>query len=136
MLWTEWSPNWQFEEATFAQSAVAFENPDFVEVVIHCYRSVLGLEAGDPALEPLENQLAQKLTIKVPTVTLDGANDPLKPGGTGDHARMFVGLHEHRVVDAGHNLPQQAPQAFADAVLKVRDWFLLECQTDGELAQR
>jgi pimeloyl-ACP methyl ester carboxylesterase len=97
---------------------------------------VFGLEAGDPALEPLENQLAQKPTIKVPTVTLDGANDPLKPGGTGDHARMFVGLHEHRVVDAGHNLPQQAPQAFADAVLKVRDWFLLECQTDGELAQR
>lgn len=136
MLWIEWSPNWQFEEATFAQSAVAFENPDFVEVVIHCYRSVFGLEAGDPALEPLENQLAQKLTIKVPTVTLDGANDPLKPDGTGDHAHMFVGLHEHRVVDAGHNLPQQAPQAFADAVLKVRDWFLLECQTDSELAQR
>jgi pimeloyl-ACP methyl ester carboxylesterase len=58
----------------------------------------------------------------VPTVTIDGANDPLKPGGTGDHAHMFVGLHEHRVVDAGHNLPQQAPQAFADAVLTVRDW--------------
>jgi len=136
MLWTEWSPNWHFDEATFVQSAVAFENPDFVEVVIHCYRHVFGLESGDPALEPLEDRLARKLTIKVPTVTIDGANDPLKPGGTADHACMFVGLHEHRVVDAGHNLPQQAPQAFADAVLKVRDWFLLKFHTDGELAQR
>ncbi|HWF47765.1 MAG TPA: hypothetical protein VG168_12220 [Bryobacteraceae bacterium] len=60
MLWSEWSPGWQFDEATFAQSAVAFENPDFVEVVIHCYRSVFGLEAGDPALQPLEDHLAQK----------------------------------------------------------------------------
>jgi len=112
------------------QSAVAFENPDFVEVVIHCYRSVFGLEAGDPALQPLEDHLAQKPTVKVPTVTIDGATDPLKPGGTAEHARMFVGLHEHRVVDAGHNLPQQAPQPFADAVFKVRDWFLLERHTD------
>jgi hypothetical protein len=63
------------------QSAVAFENPDFVEVVIHCYRSVFGLEAGDPALQPLEDHLAQKPTVKVPTVTIDGATDPLKPGG-------------------------------------------------------
>jgi pimeloyl-ACP methyl ester carboxylesterase len=122
MLWSEWSPGWQFDEATFAQSAVAFENPDFVEVVIHCYRTVFGLETGDPALQPLEDHLAQKPTVKVPTVTIDGATDPLKPGGTADHARMFVGLHEHRVVNAGHNLPQQAPQPFADAVLKVRDW--------------
>jgi pimeloyl-ACP methyl ester carboxylesterase len=136
MLWSEWSPGWQFEEATFAQSAVAFENPDFVEVVIHCYRSVFGLEAGDPALQRFEDHLAQKPTVKVPTVTIDGATDPLKPGGTAEHARMFVGLHEHRVVDAGHNLPQQAPQPFADAVFKVRDWFLLERHTDDEPRQR
>ncbi len=70
--------------------------------------------------------MAQKPTITVPTVTLDGATDPLKPGGTADHASMFVGLHEHRIVDAGHNLPQQAPQAFADAVFKVRDWSALK----------
>ncbi len=121
-LWSEWSPGWQFEEAAFAQSAVAFENPDFVDVVIHCYRWLFGLEAGDPALQPLEDRLAQKPTVKVPAVTLDGARDPLKPGGTAEHGALFVGPHEHRVVDAGHNLPQQKPEAFADAVLQVRDW--------------
>jgi pimeloyl-ACP methyl ester carboxylesterase len=136
MLWTEWSPSWKFDEATFAQSAIAFENPDFVEVVIHCYRNVFGLEAGDPALQPFEDRLALKPTVKVPTVTIDGATDPLKPGGTAEHASLFVGLHQHRVVDAGHNLPQQAPQPFADAVLKVRDWFLWEFHSDDELAQR
>ena len=124
MLWSEWSPGWRFDEATFARSAAAFQNPDFVAVVIHCYRWLFGLEAGDPALQPLEDRLAQHPTVKTPTVTIDGATDPLKPGGTADHARMFVGPHEHRVVDAGHNLPQQGPQAFADAVIKVRDWLL------------
>jgi pimeloyl-ACP methyl ester carboxylesterase len=122
MLWSEWSPGWQFDEATFARSAASFDNPDFVEVVIHCYRCSFGLAAGDPAMQPLEDRLAQKPTVKLPTVTLDGATDPLKPGGTAEHANMFVGPHEHRVVDAGHNLPQQAPQAFADAVIQVRDW--------------
>ena len=82
----------------------------------------MGFEAGDPALQPLEDRLAQKPAIKVPAVTIDGAIDPLKPGGTAEHARMFVALHEHRVVDAGHNLPQQKPHAFADAVIRVRDW--------------
>lgn len=126
MLWSEWSPGSRFDEATFARSAAAFENPDFVNVVIHCYRWLFGREAGDPALQPLEDRLARKLTIKTPTVTIDGATDPLKPGGTADHAPMFVGLHEHRIVDAGHNLPQAAPEAFADAVIKVRDWSVLE----------
>ena len=121
LLWSEWSPGWQFDEATFARSAASFDNPDFVAVVIHCYRCVFGLEAGDPALQPLEDRLAQKPAIQVPAVTIDGAIDPLKPGGTAEHARMFVALHEHRVVDAGHNLPQQKPHAF-DAVIRVRDW--------------
>jgi len=80
---------------------------------------------------PYEDLLAQKPTVKVPTVTIDGATDPLKPGGTAGHARMFVGLHEHRVLDAGHNLPQQAPQPFADAVIKVRDWFLQKSRRMG-----
>jgi pimeloyl-ACP methyl ester carboxylesterase len=136
MLWSDWSPGWQFDEATFAQSAVAFDNPDFVEVVIHCYRSSFGLEPGDPALQPLEDRLVQKPPVKVPTVTIDGATDPLKPGGTAEHAGMFVGLHEHRVVDAGHNLPQEARQPFANAVIKVRDWFLLERHTDDRLRER
>lgn len=122
ILWSEWSPNWRFDEATFARSATSFDNPDFVDVVIHCYRSSFGTEAGDPSLQSLEDRLAQKPKIAVPTVTIDGAADPLKPGGTAGHVRMFVGPHEHRVVDAGHNLPQQAPRAFADAIIKVRGW--------------
>ncbi|MDR6672620.1 alpha/beta hydrolase [Xanthomonas sp. 1678] len=122
LLWEEWSPGWQFDDATFAQTASAFDNPDFVDVVIHAYRHAFGREAGDPALQALEDRLADRPAITVPAVTLDGANDPLKPGGTGGHARMFVGLHEHRVVDAGHNLPQQRPDVFADAVLTVRAW--------------
>lgn len=122
ILWQEWSPGWQFDDATFARSAIAFDNPDFVDVVIHCYRWVFGLAAGDPAMQALEDRLAEKPVVTVPTVTIDGTADPLKPGGTADHARMFVGPHEHHVVDAGHNLPQQAPRAFADAVLRVRDW--------------
>jgi pimeloyl-ACP methyl ester carboxylesterase len=124
ILWSEWSPGWQFGEATFARSAASFDNPDFVDVVIHCYRCAFGLEAGDPALQPFEDRLAQKPAITVPAVTIDGVIDPLKPGGAAEHARMFVAPHEHRVIDAGHNLPQEEPQAFADAVMKVRDWLI------------
>jgi pimeloyl-ACP methyl ester carboxylesterase len=121
-LWREWSPGWRFDDATFARSATAFENPDFVNVVIHCYRWLFGLEAGDLALTSLEDRLAQKPVVKVPTVTIDGSSDPLKPGGTAEHATMFVGPHEHRVVNAGHNLPQQEPQAFANALIMVHEW--------------
>ncbi|MGL4963112.1 MAG: alpha/beta fold hydrolase [Inquilinus sp.] len=122
LLWEEWSPGWQFDQATFDRTATSFDNPDFVNVVIHCYRHVFGLEIGEPALQALEDRLTQQPAIAVPTVTLDGARDPLKPGGTADHARRFIGPHEHRVIDTGHNLPQQEPQAFADAVMKVREW--------------
>lgn len=122
MLWNEWSPGWHFDEATYARTAAAFENPDFVDVVIHCYRFMHGMEGGEQALQPLENLLAQKPKVTVPAVTIDGANDPLKPGGTADHANMFVGKHEHIIINAGHNVPQESPQAFADAVLKIRDW--------------
>jgi len=69
----------------------AFDNPDFVDVVIHTYRWMLGLHAGDPSLQPLEDLLAQKPTVSVPTVTIDGTADPLKPGGASDHAGMFTG---------------------------------------------
>lgn len=122
LLWEEWSPGWQFDEATFDRTAGSFDNPDFVDVVIHCYRHIFGLEAGDPALQPLEDRLARQPQIIVPSVTVDGTADPLKPGGTADHARMFTVAHEHRVTDAGHNVPQQAPRAFADAVIKVHEW--------------
>lgn len=80
LLWCEWSPGWNFDEATFDRSAAAFDNDDFVNVVIHTYRWSLGLDAGDPSLQPLEDRLAQKPAITVPTVTIDGTLDPLKPG--------------------------------------------------------
>ena len=90
--------------------------------MIHAYRHAFGLAAGDPSLEALETRLARRPKIVVPSVTLDGASDTLKSGGTADQAGMFTGRHEHRRIDAGHNLPQEAPAAFADAVLTVRDW--------------
>ena len=121
ILWSEWSPGWEFDGQTFARSAGAFENPHFVDVVISCYRHSFGLEAGEVALEDLEARLAQKPRITVPTITIDGTKDPLKPEGTSDHAKMFAGFHEHRVVDAGHNVPQERPSAFADAVISVRE---------------
>ncbi|WP_436531841.1 alpha/beta fold hydrolase [Actinoplanes sp. HUAS TT8] len=120
MLWRQWSPGWDFDEATFARTAPSFDNPDFVDVVIHAYRHALGQVAGDPAYDDLEARLAGRPRIIVPAVTLDGASDVLKPGGTADHAPMFAAGHEHRLIDAGHNLPQEAPDAFADAVLTVR----------------
>jgi pimeloyl-ACP methyl ester carboxylesterase len=122
MLWRQWSPNWRFDEATFERTATSFDNPDFVDVVIHAYRHGFGLAAGDPAYEELEERLALRPKITVPAVTLDGASDTLKPGGTANQAGMFTARHEHRVIDAGHNLPQEAPAAFADAVLTVRKW--------------
>lgn len=122
MLWRQWSPNWRFDEATFERTAASFDNPDFVDIVIHAYRHDFGLAAGDPAYEELEERLARRPRITVPAVTLDGASDTLKLGGTADQADMFTARHEHRVIDAGHNLPQEAPAAFAGAVLTLREW--------------
>ena len=82
MLWEQWSPSWKFDEATFQRTAISFDNPDFVDVVIHCYRFGFGTAEGDPALAPLERRLDERPPISVPTVTLDGTQDPLKPGGT------------------------------------------------------
>jgi pimeloyl-ACP methyl ester carboxylesterase len=122
MLWQQWSPGWEFDDATFDQTAASFGNQDFVEVVIHAYRHAFGLAPGDPAYAALEDRLADRPKITVPAVTLDGVRDPLKPGGTAGQAGMFLGRHEHRVIEAGHNLPQEAPAAFADAVLTIRGW--------------
>jgi len=122
ILWQEWSPGWEFDEDIYARTAHAFENPDFVDVVIHTYRFMHGLEDGTPALQSLEGTLAQKPTIKVPTVTIDGANDPLKPGGSSNLDALFTGTHEHITVQTGHNVPLEAPQFFADAILKVHGW--------------
>ncbi|KAF1048246.1 alpha/beta fold hydrolase [Xylophilus sp.] len=122
LLWKLWSPTWAFDDATFARTARAFDNPDFVDVVIHSYRHRFGLAAGDPRLAGIEARLAQQPPIGVAAITLDGAADGVMAvGGTAAHAHHFTGAHEHRVVPgAGHNLPQERPQAFADAVLALR----------------
>ena len=121
LLWKLWSPTWAFDQATFERSAAAVDNPDFVEVVIHSYRHRYGLVPGDPAYDAIERRLAAQPPIGVPAITFDGADDGVMAiGGTTAHARHFTGPHQHRVVPgAGHNLPQEKPQAFADAVLEL-----------------
>lgn len=124
LLWQLWSPTWRFDDATFEQSAAAFDNPDFVEVVIHSYRHRYALVPGDPAYANIEAKLAQQPVITVPSITLDGADDGVRPPADASvHAARFSALRDHRILDGvGHNLPQEAPQEFAMAVLElVRD---------------
>lgn len=122
LLWKLWSPTWVFDDATFEKTSSAFDNPDFVETVIHSYRHRYGLVDGDPALEDIEVLLARQPDIEVPTVTIDGADDGIRPAGSASHAKRFKGPHEHRVIPGvGHNVPQEAPKAFAEAVIAVKD---------------
>jgi pimeloyl-ACP methyl ester carboxylesterase len=121
LLWKLWSPTWAFEEATFERSATAFDNPDFVDVVIHSYRHRYGLVPGDPAYAGIERRLAAQPAIGVPAITFDGADDGVRPPAPpGAHAARFSGPRSHRIVPGvGHNLPQEAPRVFADAVLEL-----------------
>src|ERR1700761_6208860 len=103
LLWKLWSPTWKFDEATFERTAQSFDNPDFVDVVIHSYRHRFGVVAGDPNYEEIEQRLAKQPNITVPTVTLDGSTDGIRPAGTASQASHFTGRHEHRVIaNAGH----------------------------------
>ncbi|AMP15442.1 alpha/beta fold hydrolase [Collimonas pratensis] len=121
LLWRLWSPNWQFDEETYRRSASAFDNPDFVEVVIQSYRHRYGLAPGDPAVEPTELLLAAQPTIGVPAIALDGGGDGVSlSGGSEQHARFFSGPYQRRVIPlVGHNLPQEAPADFAAAILAL-----------------
>lgn len=120
LLWKMWSPTWNFDEPTFARTATAFDNPDFVDVVIHSYRHRFGLAPGDPAFAAIERRLAAQPPIGVPTISIDGHADGVNPG-TAHHAHKFVGPHEHRIFKgAGHNLPQERPVDWARAVLDAR----------------
>lgn len=121
ILWRQWSPNWQFDDAVFERSAAAFDNPDFVDVVIHSYRHRYGLADGDPHYARLQQRLAAQPAISVPTITLDGAADGVYPATDGSaSAAKFTGKRSHRVIPrAGHNLPQEEPEAFADAVMAL-----------------
>jgi pimeloyl-ACP methyl ester carboxylesterase len=120
LLWQLWSPTWSFDDATFERSAVAFDNPDFVDVVIHSYRQRYGLEAGDPAYASIQDRLAAQPVITVPTITFDGTDDGVRPPApAAAHAHRFS-AREHRIVTGvGHNMPQEAPRVFADAVLEL-----------------
>ena len=121
LLWRLWSPTWAFDEASFERSAAAFDNPDFVDVVIHSYRHRFGLVPGDPALAEVEAALARQPAITVPALTFDGADDGVRPPASpAQHGHRFTGPRSHTVVPGvGHNMPQEVPAVFAEAVLSL-----------------
>ena len=121
LLWQQWSPSWQFDDACFERTAAAHDNPDYVDVVIHSYRHRFGLAEGDPRYAELQRKLAAQPPITVPTITLDGEGDGVVFATNGRaSAPKFTGRRVHRVIPrAGHNLPQDAPEAFAAAVLEL-----------------
>lgn len=121
LLWNLWSPNWKFDDATFARTAASFDNPDFVDVVVHSYRHRYALVPGDPAVEAIEERLIEQPAITVPSVAMDGDGDGVMSiGGCAGHERHFDASYERVVIPSvGHNLPQEAPEAFAEAVLSV-----------------
>jgi pimeloyl-ACP methyl ester carboxylesterase len=121
LIWQSASPKWHFDDATFERSAAAFDNPDHVDIVIHNYRWRQGLAEGERRYDALEARLAASPSITVPTITLEGdANGAPHPDASA-YASKFTGTYAHRVITGGigHNLPQEAPQAFAQAVLDL-----------------
>jgi len=121
LLWKMWSPTWKFDDATFERTAVSFDNDDFVEVVLHSYRHRTGSVAGDPHYASVEARLAAKPDIRVPSINLHGAADGVTPLVLSEaHGKHFTGGYQRRVLDnIGHNVPQEAPREFADAVLEL-----------------
>jgi len=121
LLWRLWSPSWRFDDATYERTAASFDNPDFVEVVIHSYRHRYGLAPGDPAMEATEKRLTMRPRITVPTVVLHGADNGVAPVASSEpHVASFGKRFERRVIPGvGHNVPQEAPQDFAAAVLSL-----------------
>jgi pimeloyl-ACP methyl ester carboxylesterase len=121
LIWRLASPKWNFDDATFDRSAASLNNPDHVSIVIHNYRWRLALAQGEPKYDDLEKRLAKGPVITVPTITLEGdANGAPHPDATA-YASKFSGRYEHRIIQGGvgHNLPQEAPEAFAKAIVDV-----------------
>jgi pimeloyl-ACP methyl ester carboxylesterase len=119
LIWQTASPKWQFDDATFERSALAFDNPDHVAIAIHNYRWRIGVADGESRFDPVETRLAASPDIRVPTITLEGdANGAPHPEPEA-YAKKFTGPYEHRLIAGGigHNLPQEAPRAFAQAVI-------------------
>ncbi|MDF3933540.1 alpha/beta fold hydrolase [Pseudomonas citronellolis] len=124
LIWQQASPQWHFDDATYERSAKSFDNPDHVAVVIHNYRWRQALAEGEATYDELEGKLAKAPSIGVPTITLEGdANGAFHPPPSA-YAGRFTGKYEHRTLTGGigHNLPQEAPQAFAQAVVDVAGW--------------
>jgi pimeloyl-ACP methyl ester carboxylesterase len=124
LIWQIASPKWQFDDATFERSAASLDNPDHVAIVIHNYRWRLGLADGEARYEPIERKLAAAPSIGVPTITLEGdANGAPHPEPSA-YAAKFTGRYTHRTITGGigHNLPQEAPKEFADAVAEVASY--------------
>ena len=121
LIWETASPKWDFDAATFDRSAASFDNPDYVSIVIHNYRWRLSLAAGDPRYDDLEKRLAEGPVINVPTITLEGDANGAPHADPASYRKKFPGKYTHRIIKGGvgHNLPQEAPQAFAEAIFDV-----------------
>jgi pimeloyl-ACP methyl ester carboxylesterase len=121
LIWQLASPKWNFDEATFERSASAFDNPDHVEIVIHNYRWRIGLAKGEPQYDDLEKKLASSPVISVPTITMEGDANGAPHPGDASYRDKFTGKYEYRLISGGigHNLPQEAPTVFAQAVIDV-----------------
>jgi len=121
LLWRHWSPTWKFDDQTYEATAISFTNPDFVNVVVHSYRHRYGLANGDPKFEDIEAALLKQPTIKTPAIVLDAEADGVEPfEGTGKDAVRFAGNYERRIIKrVGHNVPQEAPVEFAEAIMAV-----------------
>jgi pimeloyl-ACP methyl ester carboxylesterase len=124
LIWHTASPKWNFDDTTFDRSAAAFDNPDHVAIVIHNYRWRLGAADGEPRYDDLERQLAAAPVITVPTITLEGDANGAPHPAPGTYAAKFTGKYAHRTISGGvgHNLPQEAPEAFAEAVVDVDNY--------------
>ncbi len=120
-IWQLWSPHWRFDEATFERSAASFDNPDFVAVTIQSYRHRFGCALGDPALEAIEQRLAEKPKIVPPTIVLQGEADGILPPESSErHGTFFTGPYQRRVLaKIGHNPAQETPKAVADAIIEL-----------------
>jgi pimeloyl-ACP methyl ester carboxylesterase len=121
LIWQLASPKWTFDDATFDRSAAAFDNPDHVAIVIHNYRWRIGIADGEPQYDEIEDRLAKGPVISVPTITMEGDSNGAPHLDAAAYRAKFAGPYAHRLISGGvgHNLPQEAPRAFADAVIEV-----------------
>jgi pimeloyl-ACP methyl ester carboxylesterase len=121
LIWQTASPTWDFDDATFDRSAAAFDNPDHVDIVVHNYRWRLGLVDGEAKYDAFEERLAKGPIITIPTITMEGDKNGAPHPEPSAYAGKFPGRYEHRTINGGigHNLPQEAPEAFAQAILDV-----------------